>query len=143
MARSPSYMLSIDLFSPPSPLHYGPNLLLSRTVNAKAEEGYDKNLVSTHEVTQDDALKKLYAEYEKGIVRKQKMLDFCLTLGHKIMPSIAIWFVLSYWTAGLFQYNGLDFLLNIITEIIFTFFYYVGLFFLNYFWRDISQFWQN
>ena len=119
------------------------DLLLFRTVNTKSEEGYDKNLVSTHEVTQDDALKKLYAQYEQGIVRKQKMLDFCLSLGHKIMPSIAIWFVLSYWTAGLFQYNGLDFSLNITTEIIFSLVYYVGLFFLNNFWGDISQLWQN
>ena len=107
------------------------------------DQGYDKNLVSTQEVTQDDALKKLYAEYEAGIVKKQKMLSFCLTLGHKIMPSIAIWFVLSYWTAGLFQYNELDFSLNVITEISFTIIYYIGLFFLNYFWKDISKLWRK
>ena len=108
-----------------------------RFSNDTTDEGYDKNLVSTHEVTQDNALKKLYSEYEKGIVRKQKMLDFCLALGHKIMPSIAIWFVLSYWTAGLFQYNELDFSLNVTTEIIFTCVYYLGLFFLNYFWYKL------
>ena len=43
----------------------------------------DKNLVSKHELTQDDALKNLYSEYEKGIVKKRKML------GHKIMPATA------------------------------------------------------
>ena len=42
------------------------------------DQGYGKNLVSTQEVTQDDALKKLHSEYEAGIVQKQKMLSFCL-----------------------------------------------------------------
>ena len=37
-------------------------MLLFRTVKIKSEEGYDKNLVSSHEVTHDDALKKLYAQ---------------------------------------------------------------------------------
>ena len=72
-------------------------------------EAYDKNLVSKHELTQDAALQKLYGDYEKGIVKKRKMLNFCLTLGHKIMLSTAIWFVISYWMAGLFQYNMINF----------------------------------
>ena len=67
-------------------------------------QNYDKELVSRVEQTQDNALKKLYAEYEKGIVRKKKILAFCHLLGHRIMPAIAIWFVISYWLAGMFQY---------------------------------------
>ena len=110
---------------------------------AETEGSYDKNLVSKDELTQDDALKKLYAEYQKGIVKKQKLLDICLTLGHKIMPSIAIWFVISYWIAGLFQYNGHDLSINITAEIIFTFVYYCTLFFINYFWENISKMWKK
>ena len=85
--------------------------------------GYDKNLVSRHERTQDVALQDLYAGYARGIVKKQKMLDFCLMFGHKIMPTTAIWFVISYWMAGLFEYNRITISLYTLIEIIFTIVY--------------------
>ena len=47
-------------------------------------EAYDKDLVSRNEKTQDHAMKELYKEYEAGVVKKQKMLNFCLNLGHKV-----------------------------------------------------------
>ena len=103
------------------------------------ENDYDKDLVSRKETTQDGALKKLYADYENGVVKKKKMLAFCYTLGHKIMPSIAIWFVISYWLAGMLQVNELDFEFNVTVEIIFTVTYYLVLFCLNFFWKDLAQ----
>ena len=96
------------------------------------DEPYDKDLVSKHELTQDAALQKLYGEYEKGKVKKRKMLNFCLTLGHKIMPSVAIWFVISYWMAGMFEYNMIDFSLNVTCEVIFTVLYFTSLISINY-----------
>ena len=95
-------------------------------------ETYNKDLVSKHEQTQDAALQDLYAEYEKGTVRKAKMLKFCLTLGHKIMPSIAIWFVISYWMAGMFEYNMINFSLNVTCEIIFTIIYFTTVYVVNF-----------
>jgi hypothetical protein len=101
-------------------------------------ESYDKDLVSKHELTQDAALQKLYGEYEKGIVKKRKMLNFCLTLGHKIMPSTAIWFVISYWMAGMFQYNMIDLSLNVTSEVIFTVIYFATLIIINY-WYEFQK----
>ena len=95
-------------------------------------EPYDKDLVSKHELTQDAALQKLYGEYEKGIVKKRKMLSFCLTFGHKIMPSTAIWFVISYWMAGMLNYNMIELSMNVTSEVIFTVVYFSALFIINY-----------
>ena len=93
---------------------------------------YDKNLISRHERTQDVALQDLYAGYARGIQKNQKMLDFCLSFGHKIMPGTAIWFVISYWMAGLFEYNRITFSLYITSEVIFTIVYVVTLLVANY-----------
>ena len=104
-------------------------------VSLGESEPYDKDLVSKHELTQDAALQKLYADYEAGVVRKKKMLQFCLALGHKIMPSTAIWFVISYWMAGMFEYNMIDFSVNITSEAIFTVIYFSTLLILNYWYQ--------
>ena len=103
---------------------------------------YDKELVSREELTQDNALKKLYAEYEKGIVRKKKMLEFCHLLGHKIMPAIAIWFVISYWGAGMFHYYGVPFSTNVSVELAFSGVYYVSLVVLYMASKDIAKAFQ-
>ena len=111
---------------------------ITRALDNDIVETFDKDLVSRRERTQDAALKRLYEEYEQGIIRKRKMLGFCLTLGHKIMPSTAIWFVISYWMAGMFEYYMIDFSLNVTIEIIFTFFYFLALFILN-FWYNFEK----
>ena len=102
-------------------------------------EGYDKQLVSRVEQTQDNALKKLYADYEKGIVRKKKMLAFCHLLGHKIMPAIAIWFVISYWVAGMCQYYGVPFSTNVSVEMVFSGVYFLTLIVLQLAAADIAK----
>ena len=111
---------------------------ITRALDNDIVETFDKELVSRRERIQDAALKRLYEEYERGIIRKRKMLGFCLTLGHKIMPSTAIWFVISYWMAGMFEYYMIDFSLNVTIEIIFTFFYFLALFILN-FWYNFEK----
>ena len=99
---------------------------------------YDKNLVSKHELTQDAALKNLYSKYEKGIVKKRKMLNFCYTLGHKIMPATAIWFVISFWMSGMLQYNMINISVNVTCEVIFTVVYFSVLLILNY-WYNFNK----
>ena len=103
---------------------------------------YDKKLVSRVEQTQDNALKKLYAEYEKGVVRKKKMLAFCHMLGHRIMPAIAIWFVISYWLAGMSQYYGVPFSTNVTVELVFSGVYYLSLIILQLAFKDIAKAFQ-
>ena len=69
-------------------------LLCHRICNcslADIPDTYDKELVSRNEEKQHHAVKSLYQEYEKGIAKKKHMLHFCHTLGHKVMPSVAIW----------------------------------------------------
>ena len=105
-------------------------------------QNYDKELVSRVEQTQDNALKKLYAEYEKGIVRKKKILAFCHLLGHRIMPAIAIWFVISYWLAGMFQYYGVPFSTNVTVELVFSGFYFLSLIVLQLASKDIAKAFQ-
>ena len=107
------------------------------------ENDYDKDLVSKKETTQDDALKRLYKEYENGIVKKKKLLAFCYTVGHKIMPSIAIWFVISYWMAGMMQVIGFEFSFNVTVELIFSVSYFFVLICLNYFWKDLVKIWKK
>ena len=99
----------------------------SETPVEEIGQTYDKELVSRVETTQDNALKKLYAEYERGIVRKKKLLAFCHFVGHKIMPAIAIWFVISYWLAGMFQYYDYDFSTNVTVELGFSVVYFCTL----------------
>ena len=100
---------------------------------AAGEIAYDKDLVSTQEQTQDGALKKLYDGYQHGIVKKRKMLHMCHTVGHKIMPSIAIWFVISYWMAGLFAFNMVETEFSLIVQAVFTIVFFGGLYALNAF----------
>jgi prepilin signal peptidase PulO-like enzyme (type II secretory pathway) len=105
-------------------------------------QNYDKELVSRVEQTQDNALKKLYAEYEKGIVRKKKILAFCHLLGHKIMPAIAIWFVISYWLAGMFQYYGVHFSINVTVELVFSGIYFLSFIVLQLASKDMAKAFQ-
>ena len=97
---------------------------------------YDKELVSREEKKQDAALKKLYAEYKTSVARKRRMLSCCYALGHKIMPATAIWFVISYWMSGMFQYYMVDMSFNITCELCFTIFYFSALLFLNYWYTN-------
>ena len=71
------------------------------------------------------------SEYEKAKMKKRKMLNFCLTFGHKIQPSIAIWFVISYWMAGMFEYYMIDSSITLIVEIVFSLVFFTSLVIIN------------
>ena len=54
------------------------------------------------------------------------------------MPSIAIWFAISYWVTGYAHILVIDQTINIILQVIFTILWFGTLFLLNMFWDKIS-----
>ena len=81
----------------------------------------------------------LRARYEflRQQTKNRSRLAVCHTIGHKVMPSIAIWFAISYWGIGYAHILQIDETLNIILLIIFTILWFGGIILINLFWDKI------
>ena len=72
------------------------------------EEGYDRDLVSIDEKKQDKALKEYYRKIVITSDTKRKILSSCIMFSRQIKPVIAAIFVISYWSAGLWNYSRVE-----------------------------------
>ena len=72
------------------------------------EEGFNRDLIHKDERIQDKALKAYYANFEINSEQKRKILNVCINFSRKIKPVIAAIFVISYWAAGLWNYNKME-----------------------------------
>ena len=72
------------------------------------EEGYDGDLVSIDEKKQDNALKEYYRNIVITSDNKRWILSSCIMFSRQVKPVIAVIFVVSYWTAGLWNYYRLE-----------------------------------
>ena len=79
-----------------------------------------------------------YALLSKQIKNRFR-LHVCHTIGHKVMPSIAIWFVISYWVTGYTHILEIDQTINIILLVIFTVIWFGTIILLNAFWEKIKS----
>ena len=77
-------------------------------------------------------LKKLHGSYEKEKARKRTIIRLCSTLARKILPTLAVYFVLTYWSAGLLHYHRINHLDILGYEVTFTMFYFIGVLTINY-----------
>ena len=72
------------------------------------EEDYDRDLVSIDEKKQDKALKEYYRKIVITSDTKKKILSGCIMFSRQIKPVIAAIFVISYWSAGLWNYSRVE-----------------------------------
>ena len=72
------------------------------------EEGYDRDLVSIDEKKQDNALKEYYSKILITSDTKQRILSSCIKFSRQVKPVIATIFVISYWSAGLWNYYRVE-----------------------------------
>ena len=61
-----------------------------------------QDLISVNEVVQDAARKDYYNKLKLG--QQQKKIDRYLFIAHQVNPTVASWFVVCYWTAGMLHY---------------------------------------
>ena len=61
-----------------------------------------QDLISVNEVVQDAARKDYYNKLKLG--QQQKKIDRYLFIAHQVNPTVASWFVVCYWTAGMLNY---------------------------------------
>ena len=66
---------------------------------------YDPNLISRHEVTQDEALKKFYA---RSIITNKTKLRIATMTAHTIIPILVTLFIIGYWCAGLIHVTNVS-----------------------------------
>ena len=74
----------------------------------KTDEGYDRDLVHVDERIQDNALKEYYNRIVITSDHKRRILAGCIMFSRQVKPVIAVIFVLSYWSAGLWNYSRLE-----------------------------------
>ena len=74
----------------------------------KTDEGYDRDLVHVDERIQDNALKDYYDRIVITSDHKRRILAGCIMFSRQVKPVIAVIFVLSYWSAGLWNYSRLE-----------------------------------
>ena len=82
---------------------------ISQVMNSfQPEEGYDRDLVHKDERIQDKALKEYYARIVITSDHKRRILAGCIMFSRQVKPVIAVIFVVSYWSAGLWNYYRLE-----------------------------------
>ena len=69
---------------------------------------YDKDLVSIDEKKQDNALKEYYRKVVITSDTKKRILSGCIMFSRQVKPVIAALFVISYWSAGLWNYSRVE-----------------------------------
>ena len=74
----------------------------------KTDEGYDRDLVHVDERIQDNALKNYYDRIVITSDHKRRILAGCIMFSRQVKPVIAVIFVVSYWSAGLWNYYRLE-----------------------------------
>ena len=74
----------------------------------KTDEGYDRDLVHVDERIQDNALRDYYDRIVITSDHKRRILAGCIMFSRQVKPVIAVIFVLSYWSAGLWNYSRLE-----------------------------------
>ena len=74
----------------------------------KTDEGYDRDLVHVDERIQDNALKEYYDRIVITSDHKRRILSGCIMFSRQVKPVIAVIFVVSYWSAGLWNYYRLE-----------------------------------
>ena len=71
-------------------------------------EGFNKDLVSIDERKQDNALKEYYSKIVITSDTKKMVLSSCIMFSRQVKPVIAAIFVISYWSAGLWNYYRIE-----------------------------------
>ena len=74
----------------------------------QSEEGYNRDLVHIDERVQDNALRDYYNNIVITSDHKRKILAGCIRFSRQVKPVIAVIFVVSYWSAGLWNYYRLE-----------------------------------
>ena len=116
---------------------------------------FDKNLISRDEKVQNTALKYVKKGLSSTLTtlfccrarykflasqrKNRHRLHVCHTIGHKVMPSIAVWFVISYWTTGYAHILEIEQRLNIAFQITFTAIWFGSFILLNIFWGKLCK----
>ena len=77
-------------------------------------------------------LKKLHAAYGKEKVRRNRIVKLCSLISQKILPTLGIYFVLTYWSAGLLHFHRINHLVILGCEVVFAIFYFTAVMFINY-----------
>ena len=73
---------------------------------------------------------------KKSTVFKARLL-ICHTMGHIVMPSIAIWFAISYWVTGIAHILMISQVVNIIIQVLFTVIWFGTIFIWHKYWDKI------
>ena len=97
------------------------------------EEGTLQDYLKKREEENSNAkLKKLQTEYGKKEAKRRSIMNLSSVLARKILPTLGLFFVLTYWSAGLLHYHRIHHLAILICELIFTVFYFTVVMFINY-----------
>ena len=72
------------------------------------DEGFNRDLVHIDERVQDHALKEYYSKIVITSEHKRRILASCIMFSRQVKPVIAVIFVVSYWTAGLWNYYRVE-----------------------------------
>ena len=72
------------------------------------DEGYNRDLVHIDERVQDHALREYYSKIVITSEHKHKILASCIMFSRQVKPVIAVIFVVSYWTAWLWNYHRVE-----------------------------------
>ena len=77
-------------------------------------------------------LEKLNAVYVKEMARRRKIWRLCTMLSQKILPTLILYFLVSYWLAGICHYHRVKTNIILGTQVVFTLFYFTLVLLLNY-----------
>ena len=82
----------------------------------------------------------LRSHYEKLKKNKsyKRRLHLCHTVGHIVMPSLAVWFGITYWVTGYAHILQISQKINIIIQIVFTVIWFGTIFICTKYWDKIS-----
>ena len=69
-------------------------------------------------------LEKMTAEYVKENARRMKIWRLCTILSQKILPILFLYFLLSYWSAGLCHYYMVNSRIILATQLVITAIYF-------------------
>ena len=106
----------------------------SPAVNVISPEGgtLQEYLLKKDQENADAELKKLHTEYVRESNRRRLVVKLCSSLSKKILPILGIYFVMTYWSAGLLHYHRITHLNILLAEVVFTIFYFTVVIFINY-----------
>ena len=103
-------------------------------VNVISPEGgtLDDYLKRKDQEDMNAKLKNLHSAYSKEKSRERWIVKLCAALSKKILPTLCLYFLLTYWSAGLLHFHRVTHILILASEVVFTIFYFTVVIFINY-----------